>query len=84
MAKKLWSVTVACEFEMPVYAETQDEAEEIASRHYEDEIACDDAMEFDAREVSSARTMPLEFRGSIPWGADGDETCEDLLSRDGA
>jgi hypothetical protein len=78
MAKRLYAVLVTCEIYMPVLAETPEEAEDIALANYHDEPAWDDDVSAFAGEPVTS--LPHEFRNSIPWGAENDETCEDVLA----
>lgn len=72
---KLWRVNVLIDFDMPVQAETQDEAEEIAAENYKEEYAYADFADFSAYELRK----PGEFRGALPWGGDGSKTIDQLM-----
>lgn len=73
---KLWMVNVSLDFTMAVVAETAEEAEDIAADNWRDEPAADE-IDVCADECTK---LPRGFEGSIPWGGDGDATCETYLT----
>ena len=80
MAKKLYRVTVTVEIDMPVVAESAEEAEEIALDNYEDEPEWGENAEASAYVVQPGK-LPEKFEGALPWGGedDSDKTCETYL-----
>lgn len=84
MAKKLWAVTVTCEVTMPVWAESAEDAEEIARDFHDEEPGWGDSVEASACEVTSRERLPRDFNGALPWGGDDDgATCETLVKSEG-
>lgn len=71
---KLYRVTI--EREMLVAAEDERKALRVAERFERDEITQTDADFIDAQEITDAATIPDDWRGSLPWGGDGEHTCE--------
>lgn len=75
---KLWIVGVTLDFEMAVVADSEAEAECIAEQNWREEPAADDILA-SARECT---VLPHDFVGSIPYGGEGDATCETYLTGD--
>ncbi len=82
--KKLWSVNVSIEFDMPVVAETADEAEKIARRYADDDMSNNYNVREDAyygRPVSIAtrEELPGDWEGSYAYGDKREHVAIDAL-----
>lgn len=75
--KKLYSVSVEILLEMPVVAESPEEAEAIALNNWEDELGSGGS----AFPIAVAQELkkPHGFWGSIPWGDQDGKTVEEYL-----
>lgn len=72
---KLYEVTV--EYTIYVVAEDEFEAELEAKSHVQDE----EPQHLDANEIENEKRIDGQWRGSIPYGAEGDETCVQAFER---
>lgn len=82
MSKRLYSVRVTCEIDMPVLASSDEEAAKIALENYTEEFAWERSVEASPVELlMPAAALPAAFRGAIPWGSDGDVTCDEIMRR---
>jgi len=74
MTRRVYSVSVQLQFEMPVVAADPDEAERVAESNWEEELAMSvERPLFHAVAI----TKPGEFEGCIPWGPADDDPGRD-------
>ena len=77
---KLWAVTVEARFDIPVVAETEEDAIAEAMDHIHDELEnCDRFDSYGAEEIKSKRDLSSELAGCYPWGGDGKKKVEEYL-----
>lgn len=75
---KLWRVTV--EHEYFVTADDEFAAERIARENCSSALRDFDDRDVWVSEVSELKTVPNEWRDSLPYGGDDDLTCEQILA----
>jgi hypothetical protein len=78
--KKLFTVSVSLEFQMPVLAESASAALKIAHREVEDEARNFTASDYDITCIDGAKFTD-DVWDSLIYGADGDETVNECVKR---
>lgn len=71
MSKKLYIAEVT--IFMPIYAESEEEADRLALRHYREE-----EVEFVDLNPMSQKDM-IEYGNCLPWGGDAVAVCRELI-----
>lgn len=78
---RLWHCTV--EIKLMVQAEDEEDAVALAEEHAPAELDNRQAP-ISVREVKSAKDVPFEFGGTLPWGGDGEQTVDEIMKARGS